>query len=735
MRRFIVFLFFCGASLNLLSINTSVEMINGVPTICVDGNPYNIGGWTVATLGGIWNLSVDEIKQRMDSTKSKGFEVVEIFVPWRKVEWNRGQFYWEKIDSLMDYAEDVGVYTIVQITATIAPPWFGDTVYPDAVFYTFDPDSSLHQGEMWGRLAIPGEGSFPIFYHPGFYERVDTFFVKVINRYKNYPSLFGWTLCLWFTGEYNYPGAGYGIAGFADYSSYTEGLYGTMPPYPLNMYSQAGPDVRSEWLDWTRFRIEKKREVLHHFSPLLKSLDSDHILIGYPGGGLWGEWDNGYVAEVTGEDYASMLADPNIDVIRGAPQVSKDFFDIVDNETSPIPYMMVGNVKDSYQNGKPYLLQCERSGDTISLVQKIKIWAEFNKSLGCDLIWWEEPDTNSVSGIWSQEEKTAIGNTRDISNLPKISKFTASDFAFIDLPFEGGKYYCDNTYSLFCAMKQLKAFMDATLPFNSVSEYEILKNPSVLDNYNAIGFLFPDMYNLLATDSLKNVVSNYSGAIWYGDPLDGYNYWQSGYMDTVYLDSLRAFYDGNNLIRHHYNGHFIYITGNKPYIFILSRESDYLGAIQVNVKGWNLPDGDTTFIEYNSALSYPVTISDDMATINVNLTQQEPYLFILGPFTGIGEDRGYPSGSFHLFQNQPNPFNLKTCIKYSITIPAHIELKIYSVAGQLVKTLVDKKQEAGTHTVDWFGKDNKGKDVSSGIYFCRLKAMGYAEVKKCVVMK
>jgi len=91
--------------------------------------------------------------------------------------------------------------------------------------------------------------------------------------------------------------------------------------------------------------------------------------------------------------------------------------------------------------------------------------------------------------------------------------------------------------------------------------------------------------------------------------------------------------------------------------------------------------------------------------------------------------------SVEMINGVPTICVVRTSIKYSITIPAHIELKIYSVTGQLVKTLVDKKQEAGIHIVDWFGKDNKGKDVSSGIYFCRLKAMGHTEVKKCVVMK
>ena len=743
MRKFIVFLIIFGvgiqnfAPLQAQTVHTSVEMIDGVPTICANGEPYNIGGWTVATLGGIWNLSVEEIKERMDSTKSQGFEIVEMFIPWQMVEWNRDEFWWERIDSLMDYAGNIGLYTIVQVTATIAPPWFGDTLYPDAVFYTIDPDSSLHPGEMWGRLAVSGEGSFPIFYHPGFYERVDTFFVKIVNRYKNYPLLFGWTLCLWFTGEYNYPGGGYGIAGFADYSSYTEGLYGETPPYPLNMFSQPGPDVRSEWLGWTRFRIEKKREVLRHFAPLMKSLDPDHILIGYPGGGLWGEFDNGYIGEITGMDYASMLADSNIDVIRGAPQVSRDFFDIVDNETSLIPYLLVGNVRDSYRNGKPYLLQCERSLDTTSLAQKIIVWAEFSKSLGCDILWWEEPDTNTVSGIWSMEEKTAIVKTKGISELPKISAFTTFDFAFIDLPFECSKYYADNTYSLMYAMKQAKAFMDAGLLFDCVSEDEILQNPSVLENFSAVGFLFPEMYNLLASDSLKNIISSYTGAIWYGDPLDGYNYWLSGYMDTTYLNSLRAFYDANSLSRHHYYGHFIYIVGNKPYIFILSRESDYSGDIHVNIKGWNLPDGDTTFVEYNSGASYPATVSDDVATFNVNLTKLESYLFILNPFADIEErNNGYSPGSFHLFQNHPNPFNLKISIKYSLARDCHIGIKVYNITGQLVKTLVYKEQKAGNYKIRWDSMDGNGRPVASGTYFVQMKvANNFSQTKKLLLLK
>ena len=104
--------------------------------------------------------------------------------------------------------------------------------------------------------------------------------------------------------------------------------------------------------------------------------------------------------------------------------------------------------------------------------------------------------------------------------------------------------------------------------------------------------------------------------------------------------------------------------------------------------------------------------------------------------TGIKEQNGgdLPMSSF-LFQNYPNPFNLKTSIRYSLARDCHVELKIYNISGQLVKTLVDEHQKAGTHIVNWDGTNDKAESVSSGIYFYQLKAKGYTGVKRCVVLK
>jgi len=86
-----------------------------------------------------------------------------------------------------------------------------------------------------------------------------------------------------------------------------------------------------------------------------------------------------------------------------------------------------------------------------------------------------------------------------------------------------------------------------------------------------------------------------------------------------------------------------------------------------------------------------------------------------------------------LEQNWPNPFNTKTIINYQLSIinSAPTTLKIYNILGQEVRTLVDGKQPPGYYSVRWDGRDNQGKEVSSGVYFCRLEVEGLkAESRK-----
>jgi C1A family cysteine protease len=84
----------------------------------------------------------------------------------------------------------------------------------------------------------------------------------------------------------------------------------------------------------------------------------------------------------------------------------------------------------------------------------------------------------------------------------------------------------------------------------------------------------------------------------------------------------------------------------------------------------------------------------------------------------------------------PNPFNPTTAIDYAIKERGHVTLKVYNVAGQLVRTLVDENQAPSSmRQVMWHGRNDAGQPVSSGVYFYRLVTKGFVETKKMVLLK
>ena len=93
--------------------------------------------------------------------------------------------------------------------------------------------------------------------------------------------------------------------------------------------------------------------------------------------------------------------------------------------------------------------------------------------------------------------------------------------------------------------------------------------------------------------------------------------------------------------------------------------------------------------------------------------------------------------NFSLAQNHPNPFNPTTTISYTIPdgAPAHVTLKIYSLRGHLVKTLVASIMDSGIHIVFWDGTDESGRQVSSGVYLYRMQAGEFTQTRKMVIVK
>jgi subtilisin family serine protease/bacillopeptidase F (M6 metalloprotease family) len=90
-----------------------------------------------------------------------------------------------------------------------------------------------------------------------------------------------------------------------------------------------------------------------------------------------------------------------------------------------------------------------------------------------------------------------------------------------------------------------------------------------------------------------------------------------------------------------------------------------------------------------------------------------------------------------LWQNYPNPFNPVTTIQFGIPkgVSGPVQLRIYNVKGELVKTIYEGRKAPGIYRFEWNGRNNRGVNVTSGIYFCRFIAEDVRLTKKMVLLR
>jgi Secretion system C-terminal sorting domain len=93
--------------------------------------------------------------------------------------------------------------------------------------------------------------------------------------------------------------------------------------------------------------------------------------------------------------------------------------------------------------------------------------------------------------------------------------------------------------------------------------------------------------------------------------------------------------------------------------------------------------------------------------------------------TGSGTPRG-----FTLFQNYPNPFNSTTQIRYALERRTFVTIRIFTILGQEVATLVQSEQGPGSYAVEW-----EAAKAPSGVYVYRFQAGGSGEMKKMIVLR
>jgi hypothetical protein len=109
-----------------------------------------------------------------------------------------------------------------------------------------------------------------------------------------------------------------------------------------------------------------------------------------------------------------------------------------------------------------------------------------------------------------------------------------------------------------------------------------------------------------------------------------------------------------------------------------------------------------------------------------------------GLINAIENKNMLPAGGYELVGNYPNPFNPKTRIRFTVgrvVVPSNVRLVVYDLLGKEVAVLVNEQKPAGEYSVVWDGKDSRGRQLSSGVYLCRLTAGSFTQTKQMVLVR
>ncbi len=140
--------------------------------------------------------------------------------------------------------------------------------------------------------------------------------------------------------------------------------------------------------------------------------------------------------------------------------------------------------------------------------------------------------------------------------------------------------------------------------------------------------------------------------------------------------------------------------------------------------GVTLLSGNLDQLSTGSVYHYCVVTQNSFGTLH-----GPDVLLIPSGTTSVSEHEQLPL-KFHLYQNFPNPFNPVSTLRYSLPSETHVTLSVYNVLGQEVSRLIDELQLPGYKSVSF-----DAGNLSSGVYFYRLRAGNLVDVKKMLLIR
>lgn len=215
--------------------------------------------------------------------------------------------------------------------------------------------------------------------------------------------------------------------------------------------------------------------------------------------------------------------------------------------------------------------------------------------------------------------------------------------------------------------------------------------------------------------------------------VNGYSFVKFWHWMRAEVDNGTQAWDGGNIMISVNNGEFELFNpiGGYPYTSTPNNDSPFEGNTPIfsGTINWEEVELDLSGIIGEVVICF-VFGSDSY------VAEEGWYIddITLGSYTDSDEETMVPVFT-ELNQNYPNPFNPTTNISYQLAESGKTDLLIYNVKGQIVRGLVNDIQNPGVYNIIWDGKDDKGKSVSSGVYFYLLKTPTYHSTKKMLMMK
>ena len=124
----------------------------------------------------------------------------------------------------------------------------------------------------------------------------------------------------------------------------------------------------------------------------------------------------------------------------------------------------------------------------------------------------------------------------------------------------------------------------------------------------------------------------------------------------------------------------------------------------------------------------------NIASVVLDTTYRLPVILYVLDTAPDDRDGSVPQ-EFALYQNYPNPFNPSTEIRFDLPQTIDVELRVYNTLGQLVSTLVNETQTAGSHVVRWNGTSDFGEAVATGLYIYEVRAGSFVQAKKMIFLR